>query len=200
MKIQLITTFGQLHDKKACKDRYRHLAKALGGIRKYGRTKPINLLAILEHNGLDDFFWVLGIIKDHQILRAMAADFAESVLPIFEKQYPADKRPREAIEVARRYARGEATAAAWAATGAAARAAARAATGAAAWAAARAAAGAATGAAAWAAARAAAGAAARAAAWAAAGDAARAAAWAAAGDAARAAAWAAAGDAEREKQ
>ena len=157
MKIQLTTTFKQLYEHGACKDRYRLLAKALGGINSYGRTKPINLLDILDYNGLDDFFWTLGVLEDHQILRAIAADFAESVLPIFEKVRPDDMRPRDAINVARRYLRGETTdeerAAAEAAAWAAARAAARAAAGAAARAAARdaawAAAGAAAGAAAW---------------------------------------------------
>jgi len=42
-------------------------------------------------------------------LRLFAADCAEHVLPIFEKAHPNDKRPREAIVVARRYASGEAT-------------------------------------------------------------------------------------------
>lgn len=41
--------------------------------------------------------------------RLFAADCAEHVLPIFEKRYPADTRPREAIAVARRFANGEAT-------------------------------------------------------------------------------------------
>ena len=79
--------------------------------------------------------------------RLFAADCAERVLPIFEKQYPDDKRPRLAIEAARAFARGEITAAAraaaWAAAGAAARDAAWATAGAAAWATARDAAGAA---------------------------------------------------------
>ena len=60
--------------------------------------------------------------------RLIAADFAERVLPLFEAQHP-DDRPRNAIEAARAYARGEITkeqlAAAGAAAGAAARAAAR---------------------------------------------------------------------------
>jgi hypothetical protein len=95
-------------------------------------------------------------------------DCAEQVLPVFESQRPDDDRPRTAIEVARLFARGEATADELAAAGAvaeAARAAAEAARDAA-----RAAAGAAAGAAAeaaWDAARAAAGDAAWAAAWAA---------------------------------
>ena len=41
--------------------------------------------------------------------RLIAADFAEHVLWIFEEDYPDDHRPREAIEAARAYARGEIT-------------------------------------------------------------------------------------------
>ncbi len=74
-------------------------------------------------------------------LRLFAADCAERVLPLFERQQPNDDRPRRAIETARRFANGEATrdelAAAWAAAWAAARAAAGDAAGDAAWAAER---------------------------------------------------------------
>jgi hypothetical protein len=44
---------------------------------------------------------------DDKVLRLLAADFAEHVLPIFEKRYPKDMRPRDAIAAARAYARGE---------------------------------------------------------------------------------------------
>ncbi len=132
---------------------------------------------------------------DERTARLFACDCAEHVLHLYERAYPGDQRPCQAIEVARRYADGEAStdelAAARAAAVTAAEAAARAARGAT-WAAAgaaraaRAAVGAAE-AAAWAAeaARAAAGVAG--AAWAAR------AAWAAgaAAEAAEAAAWAA---------
>ncbi|HUW14482.1 MAG TPA: hypothetical protein VM537_32475, partial [Anaerolineae bacterium] len=109
---------------------------------------------------------------NEQTARLFAADCAERVLAMFERDMPSDDRPRRAIEATRVFADGRITidslaaacaaarAAAWAATGAAARAAAWAAAGAAAWdaagAAAWAAAGDATGDAAWAAARAAA--------------------------------------------
>lgn len=74
MKIQLTTTFKQLHDARACKDRYHHLARALGGIGKYGRTKPINLLTILEHNGLGDFFFVLkDVVEGGQVVNRIVA-------------------------------------------------------------------------------------------------------------------------------
>jgi hypothetical protein len=82
---------------------------------------------------------------DDRIARSFACDCAERVLPIFEKAYPNDKRPRAAIEIARQFiggtvsseqlwaARDAARDAAWAAAGAAAWDAAWAAAGAAAW-------------------------------------------------------------------
>ena len=69
-----------------------------------------------------------------------AADCAEEVLYLFERERPGDDRPRKAIEAARAFARGEITDAARAAAGAAARAAAGDAAWDAAWDAARAAA------------------------------------------------------------
>jgi hypothetical protein len=74
---------------------------------------------------------------DESRRRLLAADVAEHVLPIFERDHPDDKRLRTAIDVARRYARGEETVgalnAAWAAAGDASRDAALAAAGAAEW-------------------------------------------------------------------
>jgi len=116
--------------------------------------------------------------------RKFACDCADRVLYLFEDDYPDDKRPRTAIEVARRYAQGEATKVELAAARSAARDAA--------WYAARSAARDAAGAAA--------GAAARSAAWGAAWYAARAAAWGAAWYAAWGAAWYAARAAERKWQ
>ena len=130
---------------------------------------------------------------NERMARLLACDYAERVLPIFEKEYSGDPRVRNCIEVARRFAQGKATKEEITAARDAARDAARGAARGAAWAAAR---GAAWGAA-WAAAWAAAGAAwdAAGAAWAAAG-----AAWDAARAAARDAAGAAGWNAERNWQ
>ena len=106
---------------------------------------------------------LLAAVNIERELRLFAADCAEHVLWIYERDYPDDSRPRDAIQAARDYADGRIDAAArdaaWAAARAAARAAAWAAAGAAARDAARdaarVAAGAAAGAAAWAAAMAA---------------------------------------------
>jgi hypothetical protein len=46
-------------------------------------------------------------VIDAKVLRLLACDFAEHVLPIFEKRRPGDLRPREAIAAARAYVRGE---------------------------------------------------------------------------------------------
>ena len=117
------TSFRLLHDAGACKERYRFLAKALGGIKAYGVNTPITLLQILDINGFDDALWALRACPDSDTFaRLLACDYAEHVLRIFETRYPDDYRPREAIAVSRRYARGEATdaelSAAWNAAGA----------------------------------------------------------------------------------
>src|ERR1039457_6561526 len=157
-KVNLTTTFNKLREADACTSGYKKLAAHLGGIMKYGKDTPINLLTILESNGINDALWCLRATEQNcdRVSRLMAADFAESVLHIFEKKCPNDNRPRLAIKAARDFANGLIDDAALAA--------------------------------AWAAARDAAWAAAWAAVWDAARDAARAAVWDAARDAARAAA------------
>jgi hypothetical protein len=44
---------------------------------------------------------------DHWSKALWAADCAERVLSLFEEKYPNDNRPREAIEAARAWARGQ---------------------------------------------------------------------------------------------
>jgi hypothetical protein len=46
---------------------------------------------------------------DHHLLALWAADCAEHVLPLFESAHPGDPRPRQAIEHARAWVRGEVT-------------------------------------------------------------------------------------------
>ena len=45
--------------------------------------------------------------QDHRSLALWAAECAEHVLPYFEEKHPGDSRPREAVEAARAWARGE---------------------------------------------------------------------------------------------
>ena len=142
----LHTTFKLAHESRACTEGYRKLAKHLGGVDNYGEDKPIPLAVIIESNGLADALWTLRCTVEplevtEKILIEFACRCAEHVLVNYEKLYPDDKRPREAIEAARAYAegRGSAAEAARAAEAVRAAEAARAAASGAAWAAAEAA-------------------------------------------------------------
>ena len=86
--------------------------------------EPLSLVAILESNGVSDCVWAFRCTDDNErIYRHIAADFAESVLHIYEDKYSSDNRPRLAIEAARDFADGKiswaARDAAWDAAGAA---------------------------------------------------------------------------------
>ena len=52
---------------------------------------------------------LISELLDEKQLRLFACDCAEHVLHFFEKKQLNDRRPREAIEVARRFALGKAT-------------------------------------------------------------------------------------------
>ncbi len=121
--MKLTTTFARLRSAGACTARYKHLRAAMKG---HGDKEPINLLAILKHNGLDDALWALRATVENceKIARLMAADFAEQVLPIWQK-YSQDKRPELAIKAARDFANGLISSQELAAAQASARAAAR---------------------------------------------------------------------------
>ena len=58
-----------------------------------------------------DAFWVVlrPELIPERTLRCFACDCAEHVLPLYEAKHPGDDRPRRAIDVARRYADGQAT-------------------------------------------------------------------------------------------
>jgi hypothetical protein len=104
---KLTTTLALLRKHGACKDRYAHLVSALG--EGFGDDQTINLLTILDSNGTENCLWALRATAEdcEKTARLMAADFAEAVLPIFEKEYPEDTRPREAIQAARDFAEGK---------------------------------------------------------------------------------------------
>ena len=121
----LHTTFRKAKTAEACIESYKKFAKHKGGLRKWGKDTPFGLDEVLEVCGLNDALWCLQIVTESadREIRLFACDCAERVLPLYEKQYPNDKRPRRAIEMARKFANRQATqdelAAAWDAAGAA---------------------------------------------------------------------------------
>ena len=161
------TTLNAIRAHSPCANGWAELLRHLG--KTQADDEPLALTTILDSNGLDDALWCLraceGIDREARLYAVWCARQVQHLMT--------DPRSLAALDVAERYAHGEATDAdlaaaeteAWSAAGAAARAAAKAAAKAAAETAARAAAKAAAWSAAWAEARAAARAEARAEAW-----------------------------------
>ena len=81
--MKLTTSFALLRKASACKPRYTFLRESLSR-EEYADDTPINLLTILETNGLEDALWALSATAENceKVARFMAADFAEQVLPI----------------------------------------------------------------------------------------------------------------------
>ena len=114
----IYTTLNQIKQHNPCAEGWAKLLRFLS--KTEADDEPLNLLTILESNGVEDCIWAFRTTEDYPIYRLIAADFAESVLHLFEEKYPNDDRPRKAIQAARDYANGligsdELAAAAWAA-------------------------------------------------------------------------------------
>ena len=102
----LTVSLNELKKAGACRERYAHLVEKLGGV-SFDHDARINLLTVMEHNGLKDTLWALRRIPTKRgkiICILFAADCAERVLPLFEQRFPNDDRPRKAIAAARNYA------------------------------------------------------------------------------------------------
>ena len=100
----IYTTLNQIKQHAPCAEGWANLLKFLN--KTEADDEPLNLLTILESNGVQDCIWAFRTTDDYPICRLIAADFAESVLHIFEKKYHNDNRPRLAIQSARDYANG----------------------------------------------------------------------------------------------
>ena len=131
------TTLAAIRAASPCEEGWRKLLGTLG--KTSADDEPLDLLTVLDSNGLDDALWVLSYaMPDDRLARHFHAWCAEQVLHLFEAERPNDTRVRDQIAMLRNdeaddAARAAARAAAWAAAWDAARDAA--------WAAARAAAG-----------------------------------------------------------
>lgn len=105
----LATTLNKIREHQPCDDGWEQLLKHLGKTK--ADDELLSLETILESNGLDDALWALRSVEGRQgAMRLYACYCARAALPIFEKEYPKDNRPRQAIETAERFAKGKATA------------------------------------------------------------------------------------------
>ena len=89
--------------------RWKHLLEGLGVAE--ADEAPLPFERILDINGLDDALWTLRTLEEYnRAARLFACNCAKRALPVFEREYPEDKRPRMAVEAAERFAQGETTA------------------------------------------------------------------------------------------
>jgi hypothetical protein len=97
--------------------RYDLLLQKMGA--GWPENKPISLLDLLDldlgakWNGIHIVFWAFRAVPDHQskerdrVARLFACDCASHVLHLFEKMFPNDSRPGEAIKISRLFAEGK---------------------------------------------------------------------------------------------
>ena len=99
------TTLNKLKLKGACKEGYAKLSEFLGGARNYGKDKDINLLTILESNGIEDTLWCFRVVEGFdKEKRLFAVSCARQIQHLLK-----DDRSINAINVAEKFAKGEAT-------------------------------------------------------------------------------------------
>lgn len=109
----LTTSLSLLKSNHACTSGYDTLVKRLG--KDFNIHTPIPIVSGLDHHSITDVLWCLRAVDEDQqeqrdkLSRLIACDIAELVLPVFEDKYPDDNSPRNAIDVARKYANGQAT-------------------------------------------------------------------------------------------
>ena len=107
--MRLTSTLNLIRANRPCARGWKTLTKALGS--DFDSDAEINLLQILEINGVQDMLWCLRATKEDskKIASQLSIEFAEQTLPIFERHYPNDNRPRVAIQAARDFAAGKIT-------------------------------------------------------------------------------------------
>ena len=102
------TTLNKIREHSPCEESWKKLLQSLG--KTEADDTEVTVRYILDLLGVEDAIWVLRAVDGHdREIRLFACDCAESALHVFENKYPDDNRPRNAIEVARRFANGEAT-------------------------------------------------------------------------------------------
>ena len=105
--MKLTTTLNKIRACSPCASGWQTLLKHVG--KDFDPDAEINLLTILESNGVADMLWSLRATDQDskRIASQLAIEFAEQALPLFEKRRPNDERPRKAIQAARDYLDGK---------------------------------------------------------------------------------------------
>ena len=95
------TTLAAIRAASPCESGWKKLLAVLGKTK--ADSEPLDLLTVLNSNGLDDALWVMSFaMPDARLARHFQAWCAEQVLHIFEAVRPDDRRVRDQIEMLRR--------------------------------------------------------------------------------------------------
>lgn len=102
----LTTTLNKIRACRPGTDGWKTLLNHLGS--DFDADAEINLLTILESNGISGMLWTLRATNQdaRRIAAVLAIVVAEQALPTFEAVYPDDTRPRAAIQAANDYLDG----------------------------------------------------------------------------------------------
>lgn len=68
-------------------------------------SEKVEISDIVKSNGIKDAVWAMRAVEDKKSVMLFCADVAESVLHIYEKQYPESKAIRECIKAVRLFAK-----------------------------------------------------------------------------------------------
>jgi hypothetical protein len=94
------TTLSRIRAVNPCGKGWAKLLAHLG--KTSADDEPLNLLAVLDSNGLDDAIWVLSFaMPDDRLARHFQAWCADQVLHLFEAEFPEDTRVRDQIAMLR---------------------------------------------------------------------------------------------------
>ena len=104
----IYTTLNKIRAHGPCTGSWTELLDSRG--KTEADDEPLAMTHILDTLGLDDCLWAMRSLPEFsRTWRLFACECAERVLPIFEREFPGDQRPRLAIVAARRRAEGEIT-------------------------------------------------------------------------------------------
>ena len=93
------TTFEAIREQKPCKDGWK---KLISYYQPKDLFEEITIEEIIKSNGINDALWALRACKINEVIY-FVGKCAEGVLPIFEKVFPDDDRPRKAVEICYEY-------------------------------------------------------------------------------------------------
>ena len=93
------TTLAEIREQGPCEDGWQKLMKHLGKTK--ADDEPLELLTILDSNGLDDALWCLRAPSLERLSRHFQAWCADRALHLFEAEYPGDMRVRDQIAMLR---------------------------------------------------------------------------------------------------